>query len=113
MVIVFHQKHQGGRFVTVLTERNGELGEQSFPGEVAAHCVCTLGRWIRSKTSDALRARIPDGADIAQGRSKWSFALPDSKPDEKTEAYARVAMARFFGIGVEETPEEIEEAVPF
>jgi hypothetical protein len=44
---------------------------------VGAHCLCAAGRWIRkaiaSKDADLLR-RIPDFAEVWQGRTRWSAA---------------------------------------
>jgi hypothetical protein len=97
MVIVFHHRWTGERFVTVETVRNGEIVQESFPSEVSAHCVCALGRWMRSRTAEAVKARMPDGADIAEGRSNWSFQPPGDAIDPKVAAYTRAAFERFFG----------------
>lgn len=75
--IAFHRQWSGSR----IGRRDGynELGEPCripFAAEVAAHCVCPLGRWMRSKTSDYINRRIPDGAEIVNGRSWYSFDPP-------------------------------------
>jgi hypothetical protein len=82
MPIVFHREWSGSR----IGHREGynsleELVQVPFPAEVAAHCVCPLGRWIRSKTSAYLNRRIPDGADIVNGRSPYGFDEPTIEPD--------------------------------
>jgi hypothetical protein len=96
-VIVFHLKHNGSRFVTVATERNGEIIETQIPAEVSAHCICEIGRWMRSRTSESLKTRIPDGATILEGCSSWLFQPPGAVPDEHYEAPTRAAIARRFG----------------
>lgn len=97
MVIVFHLKHNGSRFVTVATERNGEIIETQIPAEVSAYCICKLGQWMLSKSPKAMKARIPDGAAIAEGRSNWLFQPPGSEPEERYDAPTRAAIAQRFG----------------
>jgi hypothetical protein len=96
-MIVFHHKHTGNRFVTIATERNGEVIETPIPAEVTAHCICELGRWMRSKTTEALKARIPDGAAIAESQSNWLFQPPGTEPEERYQTPTRAAIARRFG----------------
>ena len=96
-MIVFHHRWTGGRFATIMTERNGEIIESQIPAEVTAHCICALGRWMRSKTTEALKARIPDGAAILEGRSNWLFQAPGSDPDQRYQAPTRAAIAGRFG----------------
>ena len=82
MPIVFHRHWTGDR-IGHRREYNdlGDLVTVPFAAEVAAHCVCPLGRWIRSKTSDYLNRRIPDGAAIVERRSWYSFDPPE--PDRE------------------------------
>jgi hypothetical protein len=96
-MIVFHHLWTGGRFVKVTTEQNGEIIESQIPTEVSGHCICAIGRWMRSKTTEALKARIPDGAAIVEGRSNWLFQPPGSEPEERYQAPSRAAIARTFG----------------
>lgn len=90
IVLVFHRDWSGNRIGT----RNGlnPMGEPAkipFAAEVAAHCICPLGRWMRDKTPEFLKKRIPDGAAIVGGRSWYSFDHPEldrEHDDEQTEA---------------------------
>ena len=97
MVIVFHHAWTGSRLAKVQAERNGEIVEQEVAAEVSAHCICALGRWMRSKSTEAVKARVPDGAAILVGHSNFSFQPPGSDPDERFEAPTRAAIARRFG----------------
>jgi len=90
MTIVFHPRWKG---VRVDRMWNGEVepvdGEdgsteirhvmETTAMEVAAHCVCALGRWMRQRVDEDLRARIPDVLAIVEGRSKWLLDPPPSE----------------------------------
>jgi hypothetical protein len=66
--------------------------------EVAAHCVCALGRWMRERVDEDLRARIPDVLAIVEGRSRWLLDPPgrdesDRKPSRFAHKAPREAIA--------------------
>lgn len=96
-MIVFHLRWTGGRFATVAVERNGEIIDTQIPAEVMAHCICELGRWMRSRTTVALKARIPDSEAILESQSNWLFQPPGEPTEKRYEAPTRAAIAKRFG----------------
>ncbi len=77
--IVFHPMWDGSRVVDVPRgELDAEGNEISIPTamEVAAHCRCALGRWIRARTDRDMIARIPDVSEILAGVSLWLLDPP-------------------------------------
>lgn len=101
MPIVFHRHWAGGR-IGRRREYNdlGDLVTVPFAAEVAAHCICPLGRWIRSRTEDYLKGRIPDGAAIIEGRSWYVIEPPDldrQSEDEPAPPPTRAQIDAMFG----------------
>lgn len=68
LVTVYHPLHDGsgGRIIQAADGRR-----RTIPTRVMAHCDCPLGRWMRSKTTEDMLARIPMLADVLAGRSRW------------------------------------------
>ena len=98
MAIVFHPRWSGGRHL-----------DGAYPAEVAAHCSCPLGCWMRDRTDPQLQRRIPWIADIEAGRSRWLLSPPpgrgrdehgnvadDDESDDATAAPTRAQIARLF-----------------
>jgi hypothetical protein len=82
-VIVYHPGWTGSRVSRLFTgevevDDDGEVVEVLVPTamEVAAHCVCSLGRWMRERTDRDTRSRIPDVNAIFEGRSRWLLEPP-------------------------------------
>lgn len=51
-----------------------------YVARTTGHCICKLGRYMRSQTKEDIRKRIPDIDDVAQGRSRWLTVDPTEKP---------------------------------
>ena len=90
MPVVFHPRWAGGRVL--------QTSQGAYPVEVAAHCSCPAGQWIRDRTSPDLQRRIPWVADILAGRSRWSLNPPgrDDAGDAIPDAPTRAQIARLF-----------------
>lgn len=59
--------------------------ERRIPVSVGAHCICPHGRWMRRKLGEReedrhLMRRIPDFADVLDGRSIWLAEMPGVLP---------------------------------
>ena len=72
LVIVFHPAWDGDRVGVTSAGR-------PFPAEVAAHCLCPVGRWIRERVEFEEQRRIPRVEDIVAGRSKWLMKPPSRR----------------------------------
>lgn len=89
----------GGQGLAVRFRHHPQPGQ---PRTVELHCVCPLGRWIRSKTSEDLRRRIPDlGAYtwLQVGPVPWS-EQPDNRycyPPDLWDGYADRPVASHLG----------------
>lgn len=103
LTIVFHPQWAG---VRVGRTWRGEMEHVEAPDgsseyrhvmettalEVAAHCVCALGRWMRERVDEDLRSRIPDVLAIVEGRSKWLLDPPgETEPAAKPSGFAHKA----------------------
>lgn len=97
MCLVFHPRHNGTREITI--EHNERL--HKIATEVAAHCSCPVGVWIRERTEPALQRRIPWVQDIEDDRSKWLLFPPGeiqgNAGEVPNQAPTRAAIARRFG----------------
>jgi hypothetical protein len=73
-------EHCGGEgLATVFHPRPSWALANRRPVQVAATCVCPLGRWIKrrhAQDSPVLCGRIPDLADVLDGRSLWRAEIP-------------------------------------
>jgi hypothetical protein len=73
-------EHCGGEgLATAFHPRPGWALANRRPVQVAATCVCPLGRWIKrrhAQDSPVLCGRIPDLADVLDGRSRWRAEIP-------------------------------------
>lgn len=69
--IVFDPDYTGRRVVDRQVIRHGEITTKRYAMVVSAHCICPMGRWLRSRTERETMDRIPDLADILAGRSRW------------------------------------------
>jgi hypothetical protein len=101
MCLAFHPRHDGTRDITV-TDSRGRV--HKIATEVAAHCTCPVGVWIRERTEPALQRRIPWVRDIHEDRSKWLMRPPSERaaddsevPNEHHQPPTRAAIARQFG----------------
>jgi hypothetical protein len=70
-VMVFDRDYDGSRTIERDGVVRGEIKKVKFAAVVSAHCVCPIGRWMRSKTSRDLMGRIPDLADVLAGSGRW------------------------------------------
>jgi hypothetical protein len=86
MCVVFHPRHNGTREI-VLTDHSGRI--HRIAAEVAAHCTCRVGEWIRERTEPALQRRIPWVRDIHEGRSKWLLRSPTERQAGDSEVPTR------------------------
>lgn len=99
LVIVFHPRWAGVRVASIFS---GEVEQaeaadgtveyrhvhEATAMEVAAHCVCALGRWMRQRVDEDVRGRIPDVEAIVDGRSRWLLEPPEiyGPAQRRTEA---------------------------
>jgi hypothetical protein len=70
------------------TIEDPERGRRQIVMRIMAHCVCALGRWMRARTDDEMRRRIPDLNVIGDGQYPWSLE------DPSLDAQARFHSAR-------------------
>lgn len=69
---VYLRQYRGHRTAELDVLDRGEIVRRVIPAIVAAHCLCPLGRWMRSRIDDReLLSRWPDLADVLAGRSYW------------------------------------------
>jgi hypothetical protein len=74
---VYYPEYRGNPAEELPVMERGEVVRRLIPVAVSAHCVCALGRWMRSKIRELdLLARIPDLADVLAGRSRWLAREP-------------------------------------
>jgi hypothetical protein len=76
-------EHCGGMGLAIVWHPRPNPADR-IPETVAAHCVCQHGRWMRRRLTEQdaeLVRRIPDFADVQEGRSLWL-----SEPPEPVEA---------------------------
>lgn len=110
MLIVFHPGHQGDRvgYTTSITE-DGIVVRKAFAAEVAAHCCCPFGVWMRDRIDDETRLRIPTVKDILEGRSRWLLDDPNETDEamRMTPAKIRGLLKRAPGPDVKKTPEQV------
>lgn len=72
VVTVFHPRYTGSVVIAVdVAGPGGEVRKAQQPGRVAAHCVCPMGRWVRSKLDVETSRRMPDLGDVLEGKSRW------------------------------------------
>lgn len=78
MTMVFHPEYAGS---TVLYIEDHDRGLIPVAGRVAAHCVCSYGRWMREKTEPEMLPRIPDLQRCIDGESFYVVDDP-TEPEE-------------------------------
>lgn len=105
--LVFHPLYDGSR-VRQSLQADGRL--IAVPAVVAAHCVCPMGRWMRSRFKPEDLRRIPDFGLALAGRlftggSAW---LPYDPTDETAQPLA-IPMGRV----IETLAESFVEGSPF
>ncbi len=81
-VIVFHPAWDGDRVGKTSAGR-------PFSAEIAAHCLCPVGRWIRERVEFEEQRRIPRVEDIVTGRSKWLMKPPARRDHDEPPAPTR------------------------
>lgn len=100
LAIVFHPRWAGcrvgemfrGEIEEIPTEGGGKEYrhvQEPTAFEVAAHCICALGRWMRARLDEDLRARVPDVEAIFDGRSRWLLEPPEIRPVESIRKFPR------------------------
>lgn len=90
--VVFDRRYDGRRVMEREVTHRGEVVTRPMPMVVAAHCVCPMGEWMRSKIRDIdVLARIPNLIDVLAGRSRW--LAEDPTGDQPGHEY-RTADAR-------------------
>jgi hypothetical protein len=79
-VRVYDPQYDGRRSVERQVMMYGEYRRMRFPTYVLGHCVCPMGRWMRSRFArdPEMLARIPDLMDVLSGRSWWVARNPIS-----------------------------------
>ena len=91
-VRVYDPRYDGRRAIEREVLMHGEVRKVMYPMYTLAHCVCPMGRWMRSKFRDLdTLSRIPDFAEVLAGRSRWvarnpvgdeqAFVAPRRRPD--------------------------------
>lgn len=68
MATIFHSCYTGDPVI--------EVDGRRIAGRAAAHCVCKLGEWMRSKVDAETRKRIPALVDCLEGRSVYQADDP-------------------------------------
>lgn len=104
LVSVYHRLFSGSRIAAVSgSDSNGECFDRMVPAAVAAHCVCPIGRTIRSRTDQELVRRIPDLQDTLDWISGWFLDRPDVGPTDTIRSIAELRefcrFVRFQGVG--------------
>ena len=69
MVPIYHPRFAGESIGVTQDGRR-------YAASGAAHCMCSLGVWIREKTPPEVQARIPRVEDILDSQSHWLLAPP-------------------------------------
>jgi hypothetical protein len=64
MTVVYHPRYDGEPVVEATI--GGET--RKIASRPAAHCVCALGRWMRSKTKPEVLRRVFDLVEVLEGR---------------------------------------------
>lgn len=81
-----------------VVDRGGRVTRKAIPVAVNAHCVCALGRWMRSKIRDLdTLARVPDFAESLAGRSRWLARDPTRDEAGEYRAVSPRQMVRELG----------------
>jgi len=57
----------------------------NIPTQVAAHCLCTAGRWMRAQSTADIIRRTPDFVNVWAGKSGWIPYNP-ATPDDPEPA---------------------------
>lgn len=79
LATAFHPDYDGN---DTLACADADRGEFKIAGRCSCHCVCSLGRWMRSKTSLKMLDRVPDFTAILTGHSSWLSCDPRPMPDD-------------------------------
>ena len=74
--IVFDPKYDGRRVVERECLVRGEVKVMLFAMTIVGHCLCPMGRWMRSKSDRESLLRTPDLLDTLAGRSRWQAQDP-------------------------------------
>lgn len=82
MTTAYHPRYDGSRTVEATNRETGEVCRAR--STVAAHCVCPMGRWMRSQSEDDDRKRIADGLKCVNGQSDWSLDDPTMREVERS-----------------------------
>jgi hypothetical protein len=108
MLTIFHHEYKGQPQIEV-TNRDGEV--RKITARIAAHCVCPLGEWTRSKCPADIVKRIPSLHAVLTGQINWTIHdptlpnVPDEVPDWKAFREDLAAMpgprAERIGTGVD------------
>lgn len=70
--VVFRRRYDGRRVQDLEVVHRGEVVTRPMPMAVAAHCICPMGEWMRSKIRDLdILSRVPDLSDVLAGRLRW------------------------------------------
>ena len=83
LVSVFHPAYDTHRTLMREVLYFGEIVTRPIQAIVAAHCLCPMGEWIRTRTDPDILHRIPLLADVLSGRSRW--LAQDPTRDEQGE----------------------------
>lgn len=74
--VVYDRDFDGRRVVERDVIIRGEIKRSTYAMVVTAHCICAMGRWLRSKTDPDLLRRVPDMTYVLAGTTRWLAADP-------------------------------------
>lgn len=73
---VYDPGFDGRRVVDRDVVIRGEIKRSSYAMVVAAHCICPMGEWMRSKADRDTIHRIPALLEVLAGRTRWTAQDP-------------------------------------
>lgn len=95
LVTVYHRFYEGSQsIIWEHTDKFGEVHSIKSAGTVSAHCSCGLGQWMRSQTTEELRARIPSLLDVLANRTNYRATDPTEEAFGPEPTPAAVAFER-------------------
>lgn len=107
MATVYHRFYEGSQAVYwEHTDKFGEVRTIRSAGTISAHCLCSLGEWMRSQTDPKLLERIPSLIDVLANRTNYQATDPTEDmemagPTPEATAFLRrwkAGLPRFFAL---------------
>ena len=94
LVPVFHRDYRGDPTIWVdRTDSDGNPFKRRLPGVINAHCLCDKGRWMRERTDEEIRKRIPQLRVILEGKTEYQLLDPTEVEQPEVSESAREFIA--------------------